>query len=179
MIYSISYLEVEIAARGQAAEIIAGHAQTVCLQEISRTNRFVAMNRKEMEGPPLYAQELKNLLISPLDERQHEVLEVDEFANFSGELFVVTHIDGMPPEKENGAALVRQMWLETGTEDGCLACNALTQVNRPNHMTVFENWLDREAQSTHAETDTIKAFREALTPLSGALYDERFYRLVN
>jgi quinol monooxygenase YgiN len=179
MNYSISYLEVEIAARAQAAEIIASQAQTVCLQEINRTNRFVAMSRKEMEGPPPYAQELKYLLISPLDEREHEVLEVDEFADFSDELFVVTHIDVIPPEKDNGNALVRQMCLDSRKQDGCLACNALAQINRPNHMTVFENWLDREAQSTHAETDTIKTFREALTPLSGALYDERFYRLVN
>ena len=83
MSYSISYLEVEIAARAQAAEIIASQAQTVCLQEISRTNRFVAMSRKEMEGPPPYAQELKYLLISTLDEREHEVRAVDEFADFS------------------------------------------------------------------------------------------------
>jgi quinol monooxygenase YgiN len=52
-------------------------------------------------------------------------------------------------------------------------------VNRPNHFTVVETWRDRAAFDTHGMTGPTRRFREHLGPMSGALYDERLYMLLN
>ena len=53
------------------------------------------------------------------------------------------------------------------------------QTNRPNHFTVVEIWKDARAVEAHAMADATRRFRDALGPMSGALYDERMFKAVD
>ena len=46
-------------------------------------------------------------------------------------------------------------------------------------MTVVEVWRNPKAVDAHGMAAHTKQFREKLTPLSGSLYDERLYRVIN
>jgi quinol monooxygenase YgiN len=48
----------------------------------------------------------------------------------------------------------------------------------PNHFTLIEVWRDRKAFDASVTTPHNKEFRDKLTPLEGALYDERLYEAV-
>jgi quinol monooxygenase YgiN len=55
----------------------------------------------------------------------------------------------------------------------------VTQTNRQNHFTVIELWRDRKAADAHSMAAHTRAYREKLGPASGALYDERFYKVLD
>jgi quinol monooxygenase YgiN len=59
---------------------------------------------------------------------------------------------------------------------GAVRFDALQQDSRPNHFTLIEVWRDCEAHQRHRMADHARAFRRELTPLLGALYDERVYK---
>ena len=50
------------------------------------------------------------------------------------------------------------------------------QGSRPNHFSVVEIWRNQRAYDAHITAAHTKKFRDQLTPMSGALYDERLYR---
>jgi len=125
-----------------------------------------------------------------------------------GTVYVVAHVDIIPPEQfppckrqvsENGPcgnALVEKLVADSRKHAGNLRFDALTQANRPNHMKIVEMWRsskDHEAHIVHADT---MRFRDGLAgvmpgsgvaadplfvinPLSGSLYDEQLYALID
>jgi quinol monooxygenase YgiN len=129
-------------------------------------------------------------------------------AGARGNVYVVTHVDIIPTEQfppckrqvsESGPcgnALVERLVAESRKHAGNLRFDALTQASRPNHMTIVETWRgakDHDAHIVHADT---KRFRESLAgvapgsgvaadplfvinPLSGSLYDEQLYTLID
>ena len=48
----------------------------------------------------------------------------------------------------------------------------------PNHFTLVEVWRDRKTFDASVTASHNKEFRDKLTPLEGALYDERLYQPV-
>jgi quinol monooxygenase YgiN len=96
-----------------------------------------------------------------------------------GAVVAVTHVDVIPPQRENGTAITKQLAEDSRKEKGNMRFEAVTQVNRQNHFTVIEVWTDRKAADTHSMAEQTRAFRDKLGPATGALYDERFYRFVN
>ena len=174
MSYDVTYFEVEPALVKKTLYRLRDREGFTCLQEISRTNRFVILAEKEIS----FLGEFTSQLIVPIELRIHDNLTIPEPGPQNSSLFVVTHIDVIPPEKETGSAMVEQMCLQSRTDEGCIACNAFSQTNRANHMTVVENWRDEDTQAAHATNASMKSFREKLAPLCGALYDERFYALI-
>jgi quinol monooxygenase YgiN len=79
--------------------------------------------------------------------------------------------------------------------DGVMRFDVLTQANRPNHMTLVEAWSNAAAQNGHTVDTATRNFRDALAgippgsgvaddalfvinPLTGSLYDEQLYSLV-
>ena len=63
--------------------------------------------------------------------------------------------------------------------EGNLRLDVWQQTNRPNHFTVVESWADREAFDAHGAAPETKDFRAHLADMTGALYDERLYRLLD
>jgi quinol monooxygenase YgiN len=126
---------------------------------------------------------LKAIQNAPYDERVHTGLSVGSAGASpaggrigGGAVYVVTHIDVIPPKKDDGTALVKQHGDESRKDDGSLRFEILVQTNRPNHFSAVEVWKSRGAADAHGATTRTRNFRETLAPMSGALYDERFYK---
>lgn len=123
-------------------------------------------------------------------------------------VYAITHVDIIPPEqfppckrqvKETGPcgnALVEQLVKASRSHKGAARFDALTQSNRSNHMTVVEQWNSEAERAAHQVTGDVKNFRDALSgivpgsgvnsdplfvlnPMTGSLYDERLYKLID
>ena len=82
------------------------------------------------------------------------------------------------PKKDEGIAALRQIADPSRQEAGNLRYDLLQQSSRPNHLTLVEAWRDHKALEAHeAAAHTVK-FRDASTPMSGALFDQRLYRAI-
>ena len=90
----------------------------------------------------------------------------------------VTHVDVIPPQRENGTAAVKQLAEDSRKHAGNIRFDVFVQTNRPNHFTVVECWKDRKAFDAHVAAKETKAFRDKLVSMTGALYDERLYKAV-
>jgi len=93
----------------------------------------------------------------------------------TGGLNVVTHVDVVPPRKDDAVALLKALGDASRKDEGSLRYEVVQQTNRPNHFTVIESWKSREAFEAHGMAPHVREFRDKLAPMSGALYDERLY----
>jgi len=193
----------------------AGNLRFEALQETGRKNHFVLLevwqDRAAREAHArsadtvAFRKALQPLLHSPYDERPHAGLAAAGGGDAGrGAVYVVTHVDIIPTEQfppckrqvseagPCGIGLVEKLVADSRKHAGNVRFDALTQANRPNHMTVVEVWRsakDQEAHTMHADT---RNFRDSLAgvapgsgapadplfvinPLSGSLYDEQLY----
>ena len=74
--------------------------------------------------------------------------------------------------------LVKELARTGRNDSGNLRFDVLQQESRPNHFTLIEAWRDRNAFELSVTAASTKEFRQKLTPLSGALYDERLYQII-
>ena len=91
-------------------------------------------------------------------------------------VYVVSYIEVAPTAGSTAAALLRQLATNSRKEPGATRFEVFQQTSRPNHFTVVEIWKDQNAYDAHITAAHTKKFREQLTPMSGALYDERLYK---
>ena len=123
-------------------------------------------------------------------------------------IFVLTHADIIPPEQfapcnrrpdPNGPCgndLLSNLAKASRAHTGNLRFDVLTQANRGNHMTVVEMWASAAAQAAHQTHSDKKNFRDelagieagsgvsgdpqfVLNMMTGSLWDERLYRLID
>jgi quinol monooxygenase YgiN len=201
ILYTVTYVEVMPPSTGQAATLLRqyreasrkdeGNARCEVLQRVDRPNQFVVVaawksaKAFEAHGAGAPARDVRGRLqplqASPNDERLHHALAVGPAPapEGGGALFVVTHVDVIPPRKDDSLPLLKQLAADSRAEAGNLRFDVVQQVNRPNHFTVVEAWKDRAAFDAHGMTAPTRRFREQLGPMSGALYDERLYALLN
>lgn len=155
--YHFSIVEVWTDAKAQAAHAAAAHTKQ-------------------------FREKLLALLRSPYDERPHTGLAVGPMqmtgANRDA-IYVVTHVDFIPPGKDAGIELIKALSEASRKDDGNLRFETLQQSSRPNHLTLFEVWKDLKAVDNHGVAAHTKLFREKASPISGALFDERMYRSIN
>ncbi len=199
--YIVTYLEVMPTATAGAMKLVrqfrdatrteAGNLRVEALQRIGQPRQFVlleawkdqaAADAHTKSAPTAqFRDKIKAIQNAPTDERVHFPLSVGPVqAKGSGAaIAVVTHVDVIPPQRENGTAITKQLADDGRKDDGNLRFEAVTQVNRQNHFTVIELWRDSRAANAHSMAAHTRAFREKLGPASGALYDERFYRVLN
>ena len=186
---SVSAVKVLRAMR-DAARRAPGNLRSEALQRFGQLNQFVLLtawkdqaaadaNAKAAATGKLLA-EIKRIQIAPIDERTHFVLSVgpvDSKAAASA-VAVVTHVDVIPPQRENGTEFTKQLADLSRKEEGNERFEALIQTNRQNHFTLIELWRDRKMIDAHLVAGHTRAFREKLAPATGALLDERLYRLL-
>jgi quinol monooxygenase YgiN len=91
---------------------------------------------------------------------------------------VLTHVDVPPPSKDECIGLLKQLTEMSRKDAGVLRFDVLQQDSRPNHFTVVEAWRDRKSHDAHIAAAHTREFRRKLTPMSGALYDERLYETI-
>jgi quinol monooxygenase YgiN len=168
-----------------------GNLRAVALAEIERPNRFVVVEAwrdkaaLEAHGQSAatlkFRDKLKPIADAPYDERITNALYVTQgkTESQSGALFVVTHVDVIPPGKDDCMAALKAMSADTASDAGNISYEVLQQANRGNHFTVIEAWTNRKALDAHAMAAHTRAFRDKISPVAGALYDERIYKALN
>jgi quinol monooxygenase YgiN len=157
------------------------------VQEISRPNRFVAIEawrdqasfeaHEQSISTAEFRANLKRIHNSPHDQRVHHAFAVSPAGTVAdGAVWVVTHVDVPPPRREETEALLRLLAAESIREDGNRRFDVFQQnPPRTNHFTVCGAWKDWQAFDSHEVKPHTLAFREALGPMLGALFDERLY----
>ena len=200
-VYVVTYLELRPGAKGEGTTLLkdlreasrkdAGHVRSEVLESTTRPGQFVFLStwkdQKALDAHMAAAAtkdlrgKLHELRNSPADDRLHNSLTVvdKEAGSARRPIYVVTHVDVPPPRKDDCIALLRALADASRKETGNVRYDIVQQSNRPNHFTVVEVWRNRKAFDEHAAAAAARAFRDQLTPMSGALYDERLYRAVN
>ena len=201
--YLVSYFETNFADKDKVRALARklsdarnkedGNLRFEVLQRIGQADQFVILETwKDKAAAAAHAdaahtkefrEKLGAILRGAYDERPRTALGVGDVkaqaAKSRGGIFGVTHVDIVPTEKERGVNLVKEMAGNSRSDAGNIRFEALTQNSRPNHMTVVEIWKDKAASDGNEATPHKIKFRETLTPMSGSLYDERFYRQIN
>jgi quinol monooxygenase YgiN len=115
-------------------------------------------------------------LIAGIDTRIHGGMIGGDDPRGSGKAtVVVTHVDVPPPNKDACIGLLEAQIKPSRAEAGSRRFEVFQQADRPNHFSVVESWASQAAYDAHIVTAHTRSFRQQLTPLSGALYDERIY----
>lgn len=199
--YIVTYVEVMLTATAKGSALVrqfrdttrteAGNLRAEALQRIGLPHQFVLLETwKNQAAADAHAKaaataqfrdRIKAIQNAPIDERVHFPLSVGPIPAKGGgaAIAAVTHVDVIPPQRENGTAITKQLADDGRKDAGNLRFEAVTQTNRQNHFTVIELWRDRKAADAHSMAAPTRAFREKLAPASGALYDERFYKMLN
>jgi quinol monooxygenase YgiN len=198
--YVVTYLEVMPSAKGEVANLLkqvaaasrkeGGNQRYDILQRIDRTNQFAILETwtdlkaAEAHGAGAALKEFKDkikpLQVSFYDERPSNGVAVAPApASISkGSIYAITHVDVIPPKREECEALLRTLAEATRKEPGAERFEAWVQNNRSNHFTVTEIWKDMSGVEAHIVAPTTRDFRDKLSPMAGALYDERLYTAI-
>jgi quinol monooxygenase YgiN len=199
-VYVVTYMEVAPSARDTGAGLLrqlanagrkdAGNARFEILQRVAPPNQFVIVaawkDQNAYDGHIAsthgkeFRERIKPHLISAIDDRLHAGFEVvaslDKIAPDA--VYVVTHVDVPPPRKDECMVALKALVDASRKEAGAARFEVFQQSNRPNHFSVVEIWKSPDAYEAHITAAHTRRFREQLTPMSGALYDERLYRVM-
>jgi quinol monooxygenase YgiN len=201
--YLVTYIEVAPGASGKALGLLRtvraasrkaeGVVRFDTFQRRERPNHFAMIEMwKDAASRDAnlaaahtrkFREAIQPLLVAGWDERPHAGLDVGPANAAAGAkgptVFTVTHVDFIPPKKDEGIAAMRAIADPSRQEAGNLRYDILQQSSRPNHLTLVEAWRDQKALEAHeAAAHTVK-FRDVSTPMSGALFDQRLYRAVD
>jgi quinol monooxygenase YgiN len=198
-VYIVSYVEVAPKAAAEARKLFlaytsdarkaSGAVQIDALQRISDPGHFALIEQWQSlaakqafaatDPATRFRAALDPLQSAAYDERMHAALSVGASKPLSDDAIVIlTHVDVVPKEVEPGTARVKGFVEEGRNASGNLRFDDVVQANRKNHFTVIEAWKSPADKSEWISSKTARTFREELQPMSGALYDERVYRLV-
>jgi quinol monooxygenase YgiN len=197
-VYVVTYVEVAPSASASAAGLLRqlaeaarkedGNMRFEILERTAPPNQFAAVAVwRDQKAYDAYAagahskefrDKIKPHLISGIDERPHRGMETAAAQDKAapGAVFAVTHVDVPPPQKDDCISALQTLVGDSRKEAGVVRFEVFQQVSRPNHFSVVEIWKDGKAYDAHITAEHTKKFRERLTPMSGALYDERLYK---
>ena len=200
-IYLATYVEVLPTSTPAAQSILKryrdaalkedGNLRCELVQRIGETHQFVILEvwrdwaAAEARGKGANVAEMREKIAAirnaPTDERVHTGLSIGSVGvkPARGAVYVVTHVDVIPPRKDDGVAAVKQLAEDSRQHDGNLRFDVGQQTNRANHFTVVEIWKDAKAVEAHSMAPATRLFRDKLAPATGALYDERKYLAVD
>ncbi|MCC6776708.1 MAG: antibiotic biosynthesis monooxygenase [Hyphomicrobiales bacterium] len=197
-VYIVSYIDSAPANRGTVVGMLRrlalasrkdpGNVRFEVLQRTTPSNQFAIVaiwkDQKSYDGHLAAAHvkefrdRVKPYLISAIDDRVHSGMEIasQAAAGPRGAIYVVTHVDVPPPKKDDCVAALKTLVGDSRKESGSARFEVFQQSSRPNHFSVVEIWKNQGAYDAHITAAHTKKFRDELTPMSGALYDERLYR---
>jgi len=200
-VYAVTYFEAGPAAANAVATSLKqfaaatrkedGNTGFVALRETGRAGRFAfvegwrdktAMDAHAAATKALQEQVQANLA-APFDVRPSSGLAVATALAgvdqaMATAVYVVTHVDVPPPAKDQCIDLLKQQTESSRKDPGVLRFDVLQQDSRPNHFTVVEAWRDRKSHDAHTMAEHTRDYRRKLTPMSGALFDERVYEAI-
>jgi len=197
-VYTVTYFEAAAPDVAQAAALTGefaaasrkepGSAGSKAFQEIGRPSRLAvlaawqdkaaAQAHDKAAAAATFHDKIQPLLVGPFEVRVFNGFSIapPNAAGGPQAVYVVTHVDVFPAGKDQAATLVKTL-AEAGRKmPGNLWFDVLQVDGRPNHFTLVEGWQDRKAFDDSLMAAATRDFREKLTPLEGALYDERLYQ---
>jgi quinol monooxygenase YgiN len=194
--HMITYIEVTPAAKAQAASVLkelaaaskqdAGLMRFEVLERTAPSNQFVIVEAWKDEAAlnahagaahaKQFRDKMQPHLMAPIDDRLSIVTTASPIATAAAGLYVVTHVDVAPPNRDKIIVALKALSEPTRKDKGNVRYDVLQQKNRTNHFTVVEAWSDQAANDAHEIAAHTKEFRGVLGPLTGALYDQRWYK---
>jgi quinol monooxygenase YgiN len=96
-------------------------------------------------------------------------------ASSQGRIYVVTHVDIVPPDADAGTKLVKQYVVDSRKDKGAIRVEAYAQISRLNHISVVEVWDSQKDFDAHVAAAHTKDFRKQIDPMLGSPYDERLH----
>jgi quinol monooxygenase YgiN len=196
-IHMVTYIEVAPAARGQATSLLrqlanasrkdAGLVRFEILRRTSPAREFVVLESwKDQQAfdahvatahHKQFREAIGPHLIAPVDDRLSLPTLIGPSQTVrGGVVYVVTHVDVPGPVRDKGLAALTALSEPSRKDSGNLRFDVVHQKNRTNHFTVVEVWKDQRSNDAHELAAHTRAFRNALTPITGALYDQRWYK---
>jgi quinol monooxygenase YgiN len=198
-VYMVTYIEVAPASQTQGATLLkelaeasrkeAGAMRFEVLQRTAPSNQFLILEAwKDQQAIDAHAnaastkqvrEKISAISIAPVDDRISVNTSVRPTQNArigSGSIYVATHIDVGPPSRDKTIATLRPFAEAVRRQAGNQRFDVLQQKARTNHFTTVEVWEDQKAADNHELAAHTKEYRATLTPLIGALYDQRFYK---
>jgi autoinducer 2-degrading protein len=198
-VYIVTYFDVAPTATTQSVAVLRQHAEAArkqdgnaefeVFEEIGRPRLATLEAWRDKKADDAYREgavaaafrdKLQPLTIGGFGVRPHSGLAVvaPKTRPPPGAICVLTHVDVFPTFKDQAAQLVTAQAEAARKDPGNLRYDVLQWDGHPNHFTLIEVWRDRDAFDASAEAPHNKEFRQKLTPLEGALYDERLYQVV-
>ena len=93
-------------------------------------------------------------------------------------IYVVTHVDIVPPSTDAGTKLVKQYVADSKKDKGIVQIEAGAQISRVNHISIYEVWQSQKAFDEHVASAHTRQFRQQIDPMLGSPYDERLHLLL-
>lgn len=90
-------------------------------------------------------------------------------------IYVVSHVDIIPPEAAAGTKLVQQYVMDTRKDPGIVRVEAGAEISRANHISIVEVWQNQKAFDDHVAAAHTRQFRQQIDPKLGSPYDERLH----
>jgi quinol monooxygenase YgiN len=91
-------------------------------------------------------------------------------------IYVVTHVDIIPPKAADGTKLVQQYVVDTRKDPGLVRVEAGSEISRGNHISIVEVWQNQKAFDEHVAAAHTRQFRQQIDPMLGSPYDERLHQ---
>jgi len=91
-------------------------------------------------------------------------------------IYVVTHVDIIPPKAADGTKLVQQYVVDTRKDPGLVRVEAGSEISRGNHISIVEVWQNKKAFDEHVAAAHTRQFRQQIDPMLGSPYDERLHQ---
>jgi quinol monooxygenase YgiN len=197
-VYAVTYFEAaapdiakvaaDVRQFAAASRKEAGNAGFGAFQETARPSRFAIVEAWQDKASAdahnaaaatlAFGDKVQPLLVGPFEVRTLTGFSTAAPNGQGGPdaVDVLTFVDVFPPGKDRTAALLTQL-AEAGRKlAGNLRFDVLLRVpGGGNHFIVVEGWRDRQAYNATLTAASTRDFRQQLTPLEGALYDERLY----
>ena len=199
-VYVVNYIDVAPASRDAAVGLLRklatasrkdeGNTRFEILQRTAPANQFAVVSTwKDQKAYDAHVaaahtkefrEKIKPLLISAIDDRTHVGMEIagDGAKSAPGAIYVVTHVDVPPPKKDDCIVALKALVADSRKEGNSVRFEVFQQGSRPNPFSVVEIWKNQAAYDAHITAAHTKKFRDVLTPMSGALYDERLYKAI-
>jgi quinol monooxygenase YgiN len=196
-VYIVAYCEAAPSDIAKAAadlrQLVAasrkqpGNLTFDAFEEIGRPSRFAIFDgwrdmaareaHRTAATTVAYREKVEPLLVGPLEIREHTGFSIagPQAPGGSAAVYAVTHVDVFPAGKEQAAALVTALAEANRKLPGNLWFDVVRVVGRLNHFTLVQGWRDRKSFDDSLMAASTRDFRQKITPLEGALYDERLY----
>jgi len=195
-IHMVTYIDVAPTAKDQAAALLkplaeasrkdTGNLLFQILQRTAPAHQFVIVatwkdqQALDAHGAAAHSKQFRSqvdpLLIAPIDDRLCIPTFVAAQKPGDSSVYVVTHVDVPGAVRDKIMPALQALAEHSRKEAGNLRFDVSYQKNRTNHFTVMENWKDQAANDTHELAAHTREFRGVLTPITGALYDQRWYK---